>query len=328
VSVQVINWVFRHSRSRGASRLVLLALADVASDQGEVKAYARGYSVLGLKANIAKKNVGRAMEDLVKLGELVRLNGGSGNVESDYLILMHQSPRDEVADTSERDVDDDEGVLTTSTPDDEGVLTTRTPGPQAADPGSSPRGPITSLPSSPSSSSSRGEEPLELDPAGDDDDLFDQAIQILVDQRVAGRQLQNPAYYRDRVADSIRRIFAARAAELRAENPLITAAELAGVLEPPPPPPPAPTVDPLEATGAAHRRKQEENEDHLAAERARAEAEEMRRKRADALLAALSPDARAALEEQVRTEFTRAPRKAALAAAMREAVLKQTEEVT
>jgi hypothetical protein len=87
-----MSLVFEHSRSKGAARLVLLALADVAADDGEVTAYRRSYSVLARKANVSKEAVRKAIRELDKLGELKVLRQGDGRTRSDYQILVGPKP--------------------------------------------------------------------------------------------------------------------------------------------------------------------------------------------------------------------------------------------
>lgn len=88
VSVRQMSLVFEHSASRGAARLVLLAIADVAADDGQVTAYRRSQSVLARKANITQEGVRKAIKELVRLGELEVLVQGSGRRRSDYQIRV------------------------------------------------------------------------------------------------------------------------------------------------------------------------------------------------------------------------------------------------
>lgn len=88
VSVRVISKVFRESKSTGAARLVLIALADVAADSGEVTAYARSYSVLAAKANCGEGTVRKAIRQLEELGEVEVLVRGDGRTKSDYRIHL------------------------------------------------------------------------------------------------------------------------------------------------------------------------------------------------------------------------------------------------
>lgn len=93
MSVRQMSLVFEHSHSRGAARLVLLALADVAADDGQVTAYRRSQSVLARKANVSGEGVRKAIHQLVELGELQVLVRGSGRRRSDYQLRV--GPTDE-----------------------------------------------------------------------------------------------------------------------------------------------------------------------------------------------------------------------------------------
>lgn len=88
MAVVVMSAVFERSRSKGAARLVLLALADVAADTGEVTAYRRSRSALAAKANVDAKTVTAAIATLVELGELEVLAVGGGRRSSDYRITL------------------------------------------------------------------------------------------------------------------------------------------------------------------------------------------------------------------------------------------------
>lgn len=83
-----MSWVFRKSRSHGAARLVLLALADTAHDSGEVSAYARSQSSIAKKANVDEKTCRRALAELVEMGELVVTEKGDGRASSNYMLPM------------------------------------------------------------------------------------------------------------------------------------------------------------------------------------------------------------------------------------------------
>lgn len=91
--------VFRGSRSRGSARLVLLALADVAADTGHVTAYRRSQTHLARYANVDEKTIPRAIDSLLKLGELVLIDqdgnehatreaSGHGRRSTDYRIRL------------------------------------------------------------------------------------------------------------------------------------------------------------------------------------------------------------------------------------------------
>lgn len=81
-------WVFRSSQTKGATRLVMLALANEASRDGEVSAYARSYSHLARQANVNKSTVWRAIDEAVSLGELVVTRNGGGREKNDYQFAM------------------------------------------------------------------------------------------------------------------------------------------------------------------------------------------------------------------------------------------------
>ena len=88
MSVEQMARVFKHSRSKGAARLVLLALADEAHESGAVTAYKRSQAHLARKANTDKRTVGRALEQLQAIGELTVLRHGDGRESSDYMLTI------------------------------------------------------------------------------------------------------------------------------------------------------------------------------------------------------------------------------------------------
>lgn len=88
MSVRVLSEVFRTSKSTGAARLVLLALADVSSDGGEISAYARSHSTLAAKANCDERTVTKSIRALQDLGELEVTTTGDGRARSDYQIHL------------------------------------------------------------------------------------------------------------------------------------------------------------------------------------------------------------------------------------------------
>lgn len=92
MSVIQMAKVFRSSTSEGAARLVLLALADVAADDGKVTAYKRSHSILAAKANCAEGTVRRSIAKLVELGEVVVLDAGGGRKSASYQITLERDP--------------------------------------------------------------------------------------------------------------------------------------------------------------------------------------------------------------------------------------------
>jgi hypothetical protein len=88
MSTRVLTAVFEHSHSKGAARLVLLAMADEAADTGELTAYRRSQRRLARKAGVDRRTVQKITPHLVELGELEILATGDGRVSSDYWIRL------------------------------------------------------------------------------------------------------------------------------------------------------------------------------------------------------------------------------------------------
>lgn len=80
--------VFRSSRSKGGARLVLLALADEANEEGYVTAYKRSQSHLARKANVGRGTARTALQLLEELGEIEIIKRGDGRASSDYRIVL------------------------------------------------------------------------------------------------------------------------------------------------------------------------------------------------------------------------------------------------
>lgn len=84
MSVRVMGWVWQSSRSKGTDRLVLLAIADCAGDDGG-NAYPSMATLVG-KTGLGERTVQGAIGRLAKLGELkVRHKAGSSNR---YRVVM------------------------------------------------------------------------------------------------------------------------------------------------------------------------------------------------------------------------------------------------
>lgn len=96
MSTTATTAVWNHSESKGSARLVLLAMADEANDQGLLTAYRRSQSWFAKKARVDAGTVKRAIATLVELGELEILARGDGRASSDYrLVLPDLRPLDE-----------------------------------------------------------------------------------------------------------------------------------------------------------------------------------------------------------------------------------------
>lgn len=86
MSVRVMSWVWDHSRAEGIDRLILLAIADCANDEG-TEAWP-SVPTLMRKARVTRRTVQRALASLIELGELdVDYNAGRGG-SNKYRILM------------------------------------------------------------------------------------------------------------------------------------------------------------------------------------------------------------------------------------------------
>jgi Helix-turn-helix domain len=86
MAINVIEWVWNHSRSKHDSRLVLLAIADNASSNGK-EAWASVKEIMR-KANCGERSVRTAIGTLEAMGELiVHRNAGPGGVNR-YEIVM------------------------------------------------------------------------------------------------------------------------------------------------------------------------------------------------------------------------------------------------
>lgn len=86
MSVKVMSWVWDHSRSKKTERLVLLAIADCASDDG-ANAYP-SMAELMRKTGLSERGVQYAVKNLMTMGELfVSANGGPRGCNR-YRVIM------------------------------------------------------------------------------------------------------------------------------------------------------------------------------------------------------------------------------------------------
>jgi hypothetical protein len=101
VSNRALTAAFQHSVAKGTARLVILAMADEANDQGLLTAYRRSQSWLAKKANCDRGSVRRAIDTLESLGEVKVLAQGDGRESSDYqLVLPDLEPAEGVQDAA------------------------------------------------------------------------------------------------------------------------------------------------------------------------------------------------------------------------------------
>jgi len=93
VSVKVMTWVWDHSSSRGSDRLVLLAIADCASEDGS-NAYP-SMAELVRKTGLSERAVQYAIKALVTLGELfVAANGGPRGCNRYRVVMSDEGVQD------------------------------------------------------------------------------------------------------------------------------------------------------------------------------------------------------------------------------------------
>lgn len=86
MSVRVMSWVWEHSKSAGTDRLVLLAIADSAEDDGG-QAWPSA-AALARKTGMDVRTVQRTIRRLIELGELrVKMNAGK-NGSNVYRVVM------------------------------------------------------------------------------------------------------------------------------------------------------------------------------------------------------------------------------------------------
>lgn len=67
MSVTAMKWVFEHSQTRGSARVLMLALADMANDDGECYP---GKANLARKVNVTPQQITRLIQECERLGEL------------------------------------------------------------------------------------------------------------------------------------------------------------------------------------------------------------------------------------------------------------------
>jgi hypothetical protein len=94
VSVKAMSWVFEHSRSALADRLVLLAIADHANNDG-LDAWP-SVATIARKARVGRSTAFRSIERLVELGEITVESGGGRGRRNCYQLLMERSQNDTV----------------------------------------------------------------------------------------------------------------------------------------------------------------------------------------------------------------------------------------
>lgn len=88
MSNAALSAVWKHSQATGATRLLLLAIADEANDDGLLAAYKRSQVQLAKKMHAHVRTVPRAVEAAVALGELTVVQQGGGSTEATYQLCL------------------------------------------------------------------------------------------------------------------------------------------------------------------------------------------------------------------------------------------------
>jgi len=88
MSLLALTNVFYNSQADGSARLVLLAIADCADDQGIAWP---SLPTLALKAHISKQTARRQIAELMALGELEVVRKGNGRQSTVYRVIFQQN---------------------------------------------------------------------------------------------------------------------------------------------------------------------------------------------------------------------------------------------
>ncbi|MET8766363.1 helix-turn-helix domain-containing protein [Streptomyces sp. NPDC004658] len=136
MSFKVTNWVWARSESRNGARLVMLALADRADDNGYCWP---SIDDLAERTKLSPRAVQKAIATLADLGELDVENGGGRHRSNRYRIVPKPRTSDGVTDQEPRQND---GVSTEETPNS----ATETPNFEAETPNFETENPVQSSP--------------------------------------------------------------------------------------------------------------------------------------------------------------------------------------
>lgn len=90
-----MSWVFKHSESRGNARLVLLAIADRANDDG-TDAWP-SIRTIAEKARVSERTAIRSVQALEELGELAVERSTGGHRSNSYRVVMDPARGDSLA---------------------------------------------------------------------------------------------------------------------------------------------------------------------------------------------------------------------------------------
>jgi len=152
VSFKVTNWVWSRSESRNGARLVMLALADRADDDGFAWP---SIEDLCERTKLSPRAVQKALANLVELGELKVESGGGRRVRNRYTIVPKPRTSDGVTDeypgTSDGVTDGKPRTSDGVSPEETPHFATETPSFATETPHNTPGNPVKSA----------GEPPLE-----------------------------------------------------------------------------------------------------------------------------------------------------------------------
>ncbi|MGW1102762.1 helix-turn-helix domain-containing protein [Streptomyces sp. NPDC002540] len=165
MSIKVTNWVWARSESRNGARLVMLALADRADDNGFCWP---SIDDLAERTRLSPRAVQKGIATLVKNGELNVENGGGRHRSNRYRIIPKPCTSDGVTDQEPRTSD---GVSPEETPNFEA----ETPNSATETPHFAPRNPVQSSPEppvEPSREPSENPPARELEPQGVSEQMF------------------------------------------------------------------------------------------------------------------------------------------------------------
>lgn len=139
MSFKVTNWAWSRSESRNGARLVMLALADRADDNGFAWP---SVDDLAERTKLSPRAVQKAIANLVEIGELEVENGGGRHRSNRYRIVPKPRTSDGVTDEKPRTSD---GVSTQETPNS----APETPNFETETPNNTPGNPVQSSPEPP-----------------------------------------------------------------------------------------------------------------------------------------------------------------------------------
>lgn len=105
MSVKCLSWAWEKSRARGTDHAVLIAIADSANDDDHQRCWLRIKS-LAEKARVSESTARRAVQELVRIGELVieRQASARGDLMANkYRVTMQSDPSCQVDTTHQAD---------------------------------------------------------------------------------------------------------------------------------------------------------------------------------------------------------------------------------